>query len=106
MTVERIAYRADEAAEALGVDLETVRRWLAAGELPGRKVPARLKPAISQGRCNPHHRERVEDYLSRGRGCRCPSLADSRPRQQILASGTLQQACAARPAPICGAPSP
>lgn len=38
MTDERLAYRLSEVAEKLGVDDETIRRALAAGELPGRRL--------------------------------------------------------------------
>ena len=38
VVTERESYRVDEVAELLGLHSETVRRWLQAGEMPGRKV--------------------------------------------------------------------
>jgi len=35
---DRLAYRVEEVAAAVGVDNETVRRWLEKGRIPGRKV--------------------------------------------------------------------
>jgi excisionase family DNA binding protein len=36
--IEREALRSEEVAEAIGVKVDTVQRWLQRGEMPGRKV--------------------------------------------------------------------
>src|SRR5690349_25011095 len=73
---DREALRLDEAAEVLGVHVETARKWAIAGELPARKVGGIWLVGVTALRQWLHGREAEDAGRRVGVPAEGPSLGD------------------------------